>query len=103
MKIFVIAAKADGEGAPWIMNAWDEWTIDSNPSGFDEACTKAEGISGRAQIRIGIVEVPDQFLFDLFKPIVTKGTPVTPKEITADDDKSTGYPQCKDDHGSFSV
>lgn len=85
MRIYVIAAKVEGEETPWIINAWDEWTMDANPSGFDEACEQAEERAGAdAQIRIGIIEVPDSFLFDLFKPVVAKGT-VVPTPVEEDD------------------
>lgn len=88
MKIYVIAIQTPGEETPWITNAWDEWTVDSNPTGFDDLFQQTRHSNPDAKVRIGIVEVPDSFLFNIFKPITTKGTPLPP---------------CKDDQGGFST
>lgn len=80
MKIFVIAAKIEGEETPWIVNAWDEWTVDANPEGWHEAIDEAKKKASGAEIRTAQIEVHDSFLFDMFKPITVKGTPIPSKE-----------------------
>lgn len=88
MKIYVIAIQTPGEETPWIVNAWDEWTVDENPTGFNDLVEDTQFKNPGADVRIGIVEVPDSFLFDIFKPVTAKGTIVPPP--------------CKDDQGGFS-
>lgn len=33
----------DSSGEPWLVDAWDEYSIDGNPSGWEEAIEKAQG------------------------------------------------------------
>lgn len=68
MKIFVIAAKIEAEETPWIINAWDEWTVDANYAGWEDAIKEAqEKVGPKTEVRVGEVKVPNSFLFDMFK------------------------------------
>ena len=75
MKIFVIVKKlASADESPWIVAAWDEWSVDGNYSGWVEACHKEEKhCADGEQIRVGTVEVPDSFLSGLFAVQSVKG------------------------------
>lgn len=76
MKIYLIVAKIMNVETPWILGAWDEWTIDENPNGFQEAINEAREKNRTAEVRVGCVEVPDDFMEQIFQPIVVKGKPV---------------------------
>jgi uncharacterized protein YciU (UPF0263 family) len=78
MKIFLIVARALNVQEPWILGAWDEWTIDENPTGFQEAVEEAIEKNKTAEVRVGCVEVPDEFMERIFEPIVVKGKPTEP-------------------------
>jgi hypothetical protein len=78
MKLHVIAVFEPSNDVPWVVNAWDEWTIDENPPGFTEAVEKAKRENPRAEVRVGVIRVPDSFLNDLFKPTEVKGEVVKP-------------------------
>ena len=68
MKIFVVVKKlASRDETPWIVAAWDEWSVDANYSGWTEAVHKEEKhCADGEQIRVGTVEVPDSFMDGLF-------------------------------------
>lgn len=51
MKIFVIVAKIKGEDCPWIVNAWDEWTVDANHEGWHDAINEAKKKCSDAEVR----------------------------------------------------
>lgn len=78
MKIYVIAGKIEGEETPWILNAWDEWSIDANPSGWEDAIEECKKKSATAEVRVGIVNVPDDFLFQMFAPVEVNATKASP-------------------------
>jgi hypothetical protein len=90
MKIFVIVAKIKGEDCPWIVNAWDEWTVDANHEGWHDAINEAKKKCSDAEVRTAEIEVPDSFLFDMFKPIVVKGKPVQNETDDVQHPKSEG-------------
>ncbi len=74
MEIRVIAVRHKGDADPWIVEAWDEWSIDGNSEGFEEAVRKCEKEHGtNSEVRVGIIEVPDGFLQDMFDPHKTTG------------------------------
>ena len=62
MRIFCIFVKHPSDDAPWIINAWDEWTIDSNPDGFTEAVEKAKKDNPKSEVGVASVDVMDEFL-----------------------------------------
>lgn len=67
MEIRVIAVWDSQSDDPWIAEAWDEWSIDGNGKGFDEALKKCERENAPHQVRVGIVNVPDNFLKNMFE------------------------------------
>lgn len=65
VNLFVVTL-GTGDDPPWVVGAWDEWTVDENYQGYAEAVEKLEKEHG-ANFRVGVVEVPDSFLSDCFK------------------------------------
>lgn len=74
MDLHLICARfyEDGEGDE-ILDAWDEWTLDGNEEGFEEKVQALRIEYPKADIRVAIVEVPDKFFSNVFKPTRTKG------------------------------
>lgn len=54
-----------GHGEVWLHGAWDEETIDDNPSLFDEAYAKAVDAHGARWVRLQKVKVPN--VLELFE------------------------------------
>lgn len=46
----------------WVTEAWDEYTIDENYRGWEEALKKAEKVHGEGNVRVIQVVVPDDTL-----------------------------------------
>lgn len=66
MKLYVIVAREYGE--VWVSKAWDEASMDEDPDLFNDDLRKApDG-------RIVIVEVPDSFFDDVYRPPIVEGT-----------------------------
>lgn len=76
MKIYVIAVWGKGEPTPWIATAWDEWSMEENPSGFEAVLKTHKNRYSNSEVQVGIVEVPDDFLREMFAPHEAKGTVV---------------------------
>jgi hypothetical protein len=76
MKLYVITAKNEAAGPPWVVTAWDEYTVDENGSGYEGAITDAMRLHGAENVRIGIVHVPENFLESLFEPVEVTATKV---------------------------
>lgn len=73
MKITVIVGKSDGEEMPWVLGAWDEYTMDANYQGFcDDLAKKRASLPG-TEIRTAEIEVPEGFLEKIFAPIKVQG------------------------------
>lgn len=68
MKITVIVGKVDG-GIPWILGAWDEYTIDENYKGFCDAIEQYQRSMGKTEIRTAEIEVHEGFLESIYRPI----------------------------------
>lgn len=60
-----------GADTPELIEAWDEYTIDGYPEGFDEACDKALASIGSdlVQWRIIDIEVPYNAVEAAFQPV----------------------------------
>ena len=71
MKIMLIVAKLKGE-TPWIIDAWDGWAVDENPSGWRERIDKAKS-DPEKEIRVAEVVVPDGFYDQIFRPVKVEG------------------------------
>ena len=77
MKIYLIVVQAPTRGdSPWVWGAWDEWTIDENPDGYQEAINEARARNPSEEVRTACVEVPDGFLQQVFEPLSVKGKPM---------------------------
>lgn len=72
MKITVIVGKVDG-GIPWILGAWDEYTIDENYKGFCDAIEQYQRSMGKTEVRTAEIEVPEGFLESIYRPIKVQG------------------------------
>lgn len=70
MKIHLIIARHPSSESPWIVDAWDEHSIDFNPDGYNEAF---EDAAEKNEVREAIVEVPDSLFDDVFEPLSVKG------------------------------
>lgn len=73
MKITVIVAKIDDSDMPWILGAWDEYTMDANYQGFCDAVEQFRRSMGKAEIRTAEIEVPEGFLENIYRPIKVQG------------------------------
>ncbi len=74
MDLHLICARFSEDGAgDEILDAWDEWTLDGNEDGFEEKLQALKGEYPKADIRVAIVEVPDEFFDNVFKATRVKG------------------------------
>lgn len=73
MKITVIVGKVKGEETPWILGAWDEYTVDGNYQGFCDAVAQYRRSMAGAEIRTAQIEVPEGFLESIYRPIKVQG------------------------------
>lgn len=62
--------------SPWIVDAWDEYSIEENEQGFAGAISKAEAKYGAGSIRVIQVQVPDDTLVKAFEYIKVEGSVV---------------------------
>jgi hypothetical protein len=76
MKITIIVGKVNGEDIPWILGAWDEYTIDGNEQGFSDAVEQFRRSLGNTEIRTAQIEVPEGFLQSIYRPIKVQGRSV---------------------------
>lgn len=83
MKIHIIAVKAPDVDSPWVQSAWDEYTIDENPEGFQRDIEKAKEMHKDYEVRLGIIEVPDNFFSKIFDPPVVQAMNVQPQEASS--------------------
>ena len=53
IEIYTIWTALEWESdAPWMLDAWDEYSIDGNASGWDEALEKAKDEAGGQPVRV---------------------------------------------------
>lgn len=52
--------------APWVAGAWDEYSIDNNPEGYNEELEKHKSKS--CQVRVLPIIVPEANVMALFNP-----------------------------------
>lgn len=64
----------DGE-TPWIIEAWDSYTVEENPSGWADALEKANAQKGDREIRVIEIEVPTLWkkIEEVFEPPTIEG------------------------------
>lgn len=73
MKITVIVAKIDDSEMPWVLGAWDEYLMDANYQGYCEALEEHRKKNAGAEIRTAVIEVPEGFLENIYRPIKVQG------------------------------
>jgi hypothetical protein len=74
MKLYVIAVMSEDSETPWVVSAWDEYSIDENSDGFDADVAKAKKDHPGAEVRVGVLNMPKDFLLNMFKPYEAKAT-----------------------------
>lgn len=67
MKLHLIWAQADD--TPWLIEAWDEDSIDGNYEGWDAALKKAAATHGGLNIRLTTTVVDYDKVLAAFQPI----------------------------------
>src|SRR5947209_5894879 len=75
MRLYVIVVKDKNDGTPWVVNAWDEYSVDENYQGFDEEVEKTKRAHRDGEVCVGIIRVPGNVLDSLFVPGVRAGSP----------------------------
>ena len=83
MKLHTIWVSHDGswDGA-WLKSAWDEYSIEENPEGFDAAVKEAA--DGNHTHRVIVVDASDAALEEAWRGPVVGGS-VVPQEEKTDD------------------
>lgn len=76
MILFCILVKHPQEDEPWVAGAWDEWTVEQNYEGWEEAVTATKDKHKESEIRIAGLEVPDGWMSDQFCMSKTPAKPV---------------------------
>lgn len=81
MKITLIVAKPEGGGdeMPWVVGAWDEYTMDANYQGFCDALEEHRRKNAGSEVRTAEIEIPEGTLENIFRPIKIQGKLVEPK------------------------
>lgn len=74
MELHVILVREPVDGSIWSTEAWDEYTIDDNPTGFRDAVEKAKKQNGADNVRIMVVDVPDDCMENAFALTRVSGT-----------------------------
>ena len=67
MRLNIFIATDDYADTPWVVGAWDEWSVDENPTGYAEDVERQEDKYG-ANFRVAVVKVTDDFLESAFAP-----------------------------------
>ena len=76
INLIVIRQPGTVEDTFWTSEAWDEYTIDENPEGFDEAIEKAHKEYGGDHVRVLQVRIPKGSLAKPFEVPTVEGTPI---------------------------
>jgi len=67
LKLIVVRSQSVVEDTHWVAGAWDEYTLDENPSGFEDDVKKAQGEHGADNVRILDVKIPEDALAYAFE------------------------------------
>lgn len=63
----IVVRDSSGYGEmPWVQGAWDSFTIDENPAGWQEAIQKAQEAHGAENVRIIRLAMPERALSGAF-------------------------------------
>jgi len=68
MKIYMIFDGSEDRDAAWLVDAWDEYTMDANYEGYEEAVKKARTESPSGNIAIIQAEIDDERVLAAFRP-----------------------------------
>lgn len=86
MRIHTLWHSGDDDEMPWMLDAVDEYTIDSN-NGFPESYK--EKLAKYPTARELIIEVPDDHVEKLFRAVIVKGKSMNPVEAKVASAKET--------------
>ena len=75
MRLYVIVVKDKNDETPWVVNAWDEYSVDENYQGFDEEVEKAKRAHKDGEVCVGSIRLPGNVLDSLFVPGVRASSP----------------------------
>ena len=72
VKINLVFVKDEGEEpeSAWIMDAWDEFSIENNPEGYQESLDKLRDSYGYNNVHVLVVQIPFENVTKMFKPQV---------------------------------
>lgn len=70
MKINLIFVKDEDDEpeAAWIIDAWDEFSINNHSEGYEEALTKHRESHGHNNVRVLVIEISYESIEEMFKP-----------------------------------
>ena len=78
MKFHMIIGKREdlyeGENAPELLDAWDEYSVAENHEGYTEKLRSLEDSDGFEAVRVLIVKVPDEAVDKIFETPIVEGT-----------------------------
>ena len=70
MKIYLIWARVNDEAnAPWVVGAWDEFSMDANYQGYMDALNSAYAEHGAGNVRVTTVEADYHKAVAAFQPV----------------------------------
>ena len=76
VKIHLIFEATEDGDAAWLVDAWDEYSIDGNPEGFDEAVKRAQQQSTAGRIRVITTLLNYEKVLAAFEPTEIEATDV---------------------------
>jgi hypothetical protein len=71
--VVVVRQSSGGEDSYWVAEAWDEYTVDENGWGFEEALQRCRSTHGADNVRVLKVQLPADALERPFRVPVVEG------------------------------
>jgi hypothetical protein len=68
MDVFMIFESSEGCDAAWLVDSWDEYTMDANYEGYEAAIKKARDESPSGNIAIIKCSLDDEKVLAAFRP-----------------------------------
>lgn len=68
MDVFMIFESTEDGDAAWLVDSWDEYTMDANYEGYEAAIKKARDESPSGNIAIIKCSMDDEKVLDAFRP-----------------------------------
>jgi hypothetical protein len=78
MKLHMIFEATEDGDAAWLVDAWDEYSIDGNPEGYDAAVKKARADSVSGLIQILHTTLDDEAVLSAFQPPALSNSGIEP-------------------------